>query len=351
MMQFLFAVGALCTTFLLGVVLLVVVLVTQGFANPMGMQCTSSRQTCLPSAALTSVALAAQTLQEHVFGQHANQYDASDELIQRVLPYWMASCSFGGQLCPEAQSGNLQCVEFVSGAFFLGGDPLPATANVEDLWPLYQHRDGWTEIPATVYPPEMRGLPLPGDMMVWRGGGHLEDGQYVEYGHVAVVIAVSPPQVGQDGFVTVAEGNAPGNRWVGIHTADPGNWYTMPLHPDLSVDTWGAFTDAAGTHYDGYAVLGYIRQSAPPATVVQGKATDNDTPTVIATATIDTPSMVDPLIHAAVGLSNGSGKPTPRIEEKRIGGTSCLDGACSSTISVDHRSPQVRTQRSTPGRQ
>jgi hypothetical protein len=204
------------------------------------------------SAYAGSVVDAALALQEHVYGIRSNQYTVADDLMQHVYAYWLSDvCGSQETICDFARSGNLQCVTFVLGAFFLGGDPLPASANAEDFWTLYQHRPGWAEIPGTAYPPETRGLPAPGDMMVWKGGGHVVDGQLVEWGHIAVVVEVVPPSHGQDGIITVAQANAPGNRWDMTHRADAGNWYSMPLHSDLSVDSWS-----------GYTVLGYIRHVA-----------------------------------------------------------------------------------------
>ncbi len=194
-----------------------------------------------------SVVLAAQVLQAHLFGLRANSYDVNDPVIKPVYRFWVTSCGSHGVICSEAVSGNLQCVEFVTGVFFLAGEGvLPAIGNGVDFWPLYAHRSGWSEIPATDAPPQLRGLPVPGDIMVWKGG---------EFGHVAVVINVVPPLNGHDGSVTVAQANAPGNRWPASHASDPGNWYTMPLHADLSVSTWA-----------GYTVRGYIRQQLPSST-------------------------------------------------------------------------------------
>jgi hypothetical protein len=203
----------------------------------------------------------AQTLQQHVYGPRANQYDATDPVLVRARAYWMQTCTVGGQLCPEAQSGNLQCVLFVSAAFALGGDPLPALGNAVDFWTLYQGRAGWSQIGATASPQAARGLPRPGDLMVWAGGEHLENGASVAYGHIAIVVRVVPPAQGHDGTITVAQANAPGNL---LTESDlPGNFYTLPLHADLSVPGWSAFTTTSGVAYGSYTVLGYLRQATP----------------------------------------------------------------------------------------
>lgn len=232
MWHFFALLGSIAVATLLGVVLLVTLLLAP-FASSSG-----------PAGNLGSVVMAAQVLQAHLSGLRANRYDLNDPVIQPVYRFWVSSCGSHGVICPEAVSGNLQCVEFVTGVFFLAGEGvLPAVGNGVDFWPLYAHRAGWSEIPATESPPQLRGLPVPGDMMVWTGG---------EFGHVAIVISVVPPLGSHDGAVTVAQANAPGNRWPASHASDSGNWYTMPLHPDLSVGTWA-----------GYTVRGYIRQQSP----------------------------------------------------------------------------------------
>jgi hypothetical protein len=185
----------------------------------------------------------------------------------------MQTCTVGGQLCPEAQSGNLQCVLFVSAAFALAGDPLPALGNAVDFWTLYQNRAGWSQIGATAFPPAVRGLPRPGDLMVWEGGVHLENGKRVAYGHIAIVVRVVPPTSGHDGSITVAQANAPGNQQV--HSDLPGNFYTLPLHADLSVPGWSAFTSASGVAYGAYTVLGYLRQTTPQLLLPAGLPPNN----------------------------------------------------------------------------
>lgn len=73
-------------------------------------------------------------------------------------------------------------------------------------------------------------------------------------GHIAVVVRVDlpDPRHGVAGQVVVAQGNGPGNEWAASRGL-PGNLYTMPLSPDKSVGTW-----------DGFMVVGYIRQNQPP---------------------------------------------------------------------------------------
>ena len=173
-----------------------------------------------------AVVQAAFTMQAHLFGPRATLYDR--DFPQTVIAYWNSICHG----CTEMQSGSLQCVMFVLGAYALAGQPLHIWGNAIDFWALYQRQPGWTEVPTG------RGIPLPGDVLVWQGGA---------FGHVAVVTSVVPPTSTQDGSVTVAEANAPGNRFPG--SALPGNWYTMPIRPDLSFATWA-----------GYRVLGFPHQ-------------------------------------------------------------------------------------------
>jgi hypothetical protein len=220
------------------VLLIVIVIAANPFAGALGANCALI--SCRSSGQQATIVDAALALQQRVTGPRANEYTLSDPLMQHVYQYWLDSCGDGAQhICSQAASGTLQCVEFVTAAFFLAGNPLPAFANAADFWPLYQGRPGWLSIPATDYPIQMRGLPNPGDIMVWKGG---------PYGHVAVVVAVAKPTLTQDGSVTVAQANATGNRWPVDHSGDAGNLYTMPVHPDLSVSTWS-----------GYTVLGYLR--------------------------------------------------------------------------------------------
>jgi hypothetical protein len=133
------------------------------------------------------------------------------------------------------QEGNLQCVLLVTGSYALAGFPLPAAGNAIDFWSLYRQRPGWQEIPAAAAPPSQRGLPMPGDIMVWYDPPP-------RVGHVAIVVAVSPPINGANGSVTFAEANGPGAL------------VTETLLPDLSVLTWSSPIP--------YTVLGYIRPAA-----------------------------------------------------------------------------------------
>lgn len=156
-----------------------------------------------------------------------------------------AVIAYGNQVCPGCwawQNGTYQCVSFVRGAY---GPiyPMVWTANAFDLWALYQGKPGWMEIPSGAAPPGERGMPLPGDVMVFQDSS---------IGHVALVMSVLPPADGQNGAITFANANS----------SSP---YTMmPLLPDLSVDT---------ASWPGYTVWGYIRPAATGAAAIPGAAT------------------------------------------------------------------------------
>ncbi len=148
--------------------------------------------------------------------------------------------AYGQAVCPGCwawANGTYQCVSFVRGAY---GPiyPLVWTANAFDLWAVYQGKSGWQEVPANAAPVGQRGLPLPGDVMVFKDAS---------VGHVAIVMAVVLPQGDQPGSVTFANANS-----VSPFT-------TMPLLPDLSVDA---------SSWPGYTVWGYIRPALPVAGAV-----------------------------------------------------------------------------------
>ena len=181
------------------------------------------------------IAQSAQLLEAHVYGPWSNEYSlTNDPLMQSVYQFWVESCGANGVICTEAVSGNLQCVEFVTGAMYLSGIRLPYVGDAITFWDGYADQSGWDRVATSQSYPQL------GDMVVWQGG---------DFGHIAIVINVVLPTASQDGSVTVAQGNGMGNRWDASQSSDPGNWYTMPLHPDGSVQTWA-----------GYTVLGYIRQ-------------------------------------------------------------------------------------------
>ncbi len=153
---------------------------------------------------------------------------------EAVIQYWEQTCPG----CREWQNGNLQCVMSVLAAFGLGGAPAPVAGNAITFWWNYAHVPGWIEIPNFFEPgsttmlatPMARGLPQPGDMVVW----YISWDPFV--GHIAVVVKVTSPTAGQLGSLTFAEANGPTPL------------YTMSINPDLTVNAW-----------PGYFVAGYVR--------------------------------------------------------------------------------------------
>jgi hypothetical protein len=106
------------------------------------------------------------------------------------------------------------------------------TADAFNLWAIYQQLPGWQEIPsAAVDEPRERGLPEPGDVMIFKDHG---------VGHASIVISVKAPHNQENGSITFANANS----------TSP--YDTMPLWPNLQVDTskWTS---------DTYVVWGYLR--------------------------------------------------------------------------------------------
>ena len=187
--------------------------------------------TCYPvSGKSSNVAMAALSIAAHLSGNPDTRYDAG--MPQPVPQFWATACPTGSGCWADWQEGSLQCVPLVTASYALGGSPLPAAGNAIDFWSLYQHRPGWLEVPSAIAPPSERGLPMPGDIIVWYDPPPL-------VGHVAIVVAVTPPLFGHNGSVTFAEANGPGSI------------VTQTLLPDLSVVTWSTPIP--------YTVLGYIR--------------------------------------------------------------------------------------------
>jgi len=183
----------------------------------------------------SAVAAAALDLAPHLHGNPDVWYDAG--MPQPVLSYWAQACPLGSGCWLDWQEGSLQCVLFVTGSYALAGSPLPAAGNAIDFWSLYQNRAGWIEIPSAVAPPTQRGLPMPGDIMVWSDPPP-------RVGHVAIVVGVNPPVGGSNGSITFAEANGSGAL------------VTETLLPDLTVVTW--------SNPVPYTVLGYIRSLSHP---------------------------------------------------------------------------------------
>jgi hypothetical protein len=220
------------------------------FATTMLVGLSFSMSTYARGGSNGQVAAAAGLMAAHLSGPRAQNYGT--DFPQAVVRYWASACPEQGTdptkgcfldwqsettclahpdwlraAAAKHEGCGLQCVLFVTGAYALANQTLPTTGNAVDFWGLYQKQAGWKEIPAR------GGLPAPGDLMVWS-----DDAKSVgePFGHIAVVLSVTPPSVGQDGSVTFAEANGPGSV------------VTQTIAPDLSVQTW-----------QHYTVLGYIR--------------------------------------------------------------------------------------------
>lgn len=144
-----------------------------------------------------------------------------------------AVIQYGAQICPGCSAwanGTYQCVSFVRGAYSQVY-PMTVTANAFDLWARYARQPGWMEIPEASAPPGQRGIPTPGDVMVFK---------VASIGHAGIVMSVELPTSTMDGAITFSNANS-----VSPYT-------TMPLLPDLTVDT---------SIWPGYTVWGYIRPS------------------------------------------------------------------------------------------
>lgn len=198
---------------------------------------SSSMSTYARAGSNSQVAAAAQLMAAHLTGPRAQNYGT--DFPPAVVHYWASSCPKQGNdptkgCYPDWQSGNVQCVMFVTGAYFLANQTLPVAGNAIDFWTLYQKQAGWKEIPAAPNTPaSARGLPAPGDIMVWSDDPKFEK---EAFGHVAIVLSVTPPSAGADGAVTFGEANGPGSV------------VSQAIAPDMTVRTWAHYT-----------MLGYIR--------------------------------------------------------------------------------------------
>ncbi len=158
-----------------------------------------------------------------------------------------AVIQYGAQVCPGCSAwanGSYQCVSFVRGAYSQVY-PMRLTANAFDLWAVYATQPGWREIPSASAPAGQRGIPMPGDVMVFKDAS---------IGHAALVMSVELPTSTNVGAITFSNSNS-----VSPYT-------TMPLLSDLTVDT---------ASWPGYSVWGYIRPS-PGAAAMQVQARSSD---------------------------------------------------------------------------
>jgi hypothetical protein len=151
---------------------------------------------------------------------------------QPVIQYGQTWCRTQGG-CADWANGSYQCVSFVRGAYSQVY-PMTVSNDAFALWGTYQHVPGWQEIPAAATTNvAARGLPQPGDVMVFQSTG---------VGHVAIVLQVQAPVNGKPGQVQFANANS------------SSAYDQMPIEPDLTIDT--AEWAPSGGHY---VVWGYLR--------------------------------------------------------------------------------------------
>jgi len=159
-------------------------------------------------------------------------YKAPDSTYPPGAPSFpQAVIAYGQQVCPGCSAwanGTYQCVSFVRGAYSQVY-PMRLTANAFDLWATYAGQPGWQEIPGAAAPPGQRGIPAPGDVVIFKDAG---------IGHTGIVMSVALPTPTTDGAITFSNANS----------VSP--YSTMRLLPDLTVDT---------SSWPGYNVWGYIR--------------------------------------------------------------------------------------------
>jgi CHAP domain len=150
-----------------------------------------------------------------------------------ISTFPQAVIQYGQQVCPGCSAwanGTYQCVSFVRGAYSQVY-PMRLTANAFDLWAVYADQPGWKEIPSASARAGQRGIPMPGDVMIFKDSS---------IGHAAIVMSVELPTTMTLGAITFSNANS-----VSPYT-------TMPLLPDLTVDT---------AIWPGYSVWGYIHPS------------------------------------------------------------------------------------------
>src|SRR5258708_18360634 len=109
------------------------------------------------------------------------------------------------------------------------------SAKAFDLGGVYATQPVWMEIREAATPAGQRGIPLPGDVMVFKDAS---------IGHVAIVMSVALPTATTKGAITFSNANS-----VSPYT-------TMPVFPDFTVDS---------TSWPGYTVWGYIRPAGGAA--------------------------------------------------------------------------------------
>jgi len=172
------------------------------------------------------IAAQAIAMATSLYGPQKNMYYADDSTLAPAIAYWQRTCkNTDGSLCSAAQSGNLQCVEFVAAIFAALDDELPYIGDANQFWAHYQEQPGWQEIPTSALGTR---APTLGDIVTWSGG---------KTGHLALIVDLQPPMHGQDGYITVTQSDA-------SDTFDQLTWHT-----NGHIDSWS-----------GYTLQGFIHQ-------------------------------------------------------------------------------------------
>ena len=179
----------------------------------------------------TTVVTAALSLVSRLYNCGSeNHTQCYTSMPQTDIDLWSSACPPGTGCFPYWQSGDFQCVTFVTGVYHNAGQDVPDAPNAVDFWSdaHFTVRAGWEHI-------SPMSMPEPGDIGVL--SGPTPDAA----GHVFVITNVVPPSNGKMGMVQFAQGNA----LVGIAT--------LPLvqqNEGIVIDfsTW-----------PGYQLLGYLR--------------------------------------------------------------------------------------------
>src|SRR5260370_24701389 len=133
-------------------------------------------------------------------------YQLSNDHPESLYPpgvptFPQAVIQYGLQVCPGCSAwanGTYQCVSFVRGAYSQVY-PMTLTANAFDLWATYAGQPGWQEIPGASAPPGQRGIPAPGDIVIFKDAG---------IGHAGIVMSVALPTATMDDVITFSTANS-----------------------------------------------------------------------------------------------------------------------------------------------
>lgn len=219
-----------------------------------------------------SIAGGAISLAAHLNGPFLQSYNVGDPFMTSVVAYWQRTCANrDGSLCAYARSGNLQCVEFVTGAFSLAHIALPYAPDAHYFWGDYKNLPGWREIAVGT------GLPQMGDIIVWHSWQYdaLNKRRIELPGHVAIVVNVVAPRGTMPGKIYFAQANASSQATVSMaFNVATGSTLAAELGPEILNARLGAMTiysDLAVSDSSnlvdvptstGWAVDGYIRYAA-----------------------------------------------------------------------------------------